>query len=146
MQAIASIESYGTNIIELLIFRIVHSTSPIFAFFVGGMFQMVIVELIQILAKNNLMTYQMNSPMVFAYESDSYHRIFLELSTFEDRSVQISQMIKVYIKRKSSTEKENILQPSPQVTKMIHEKAQVNFNRKLKFSYKWGNPKRLSLM
>ena len=107
---------------------------------------MVIVELIQILAKNNLMTYQMNSPMVFAYESDSYHRIFLELSTFEDRSVQISQMIKVYIKRKSSTEKENILQPSPQVTKMIHEKAQVNFNRKLKLSYKWGNPKRLSLM
>ena len=98
---------------------------------------MVIVELIQILAKNNLMTYQMNSPIVFAYESDSYHRIFLELSIIEDRTVQISQIIKVYIKRKSSTENENILQPSPQVinnmdslTKMTHKKSQENFNRK----------------
>ena len=82
----------------------------------GGMFQMAIVEIIQSLSKKGLTTYQMNSPTVFAYERDSFHRIFLELVIIEDRCIQISQMIKVYIKRKpGSSENENVLQPSPQV-------------------------------
>ena len=82
----------------------------------GGMFQMAIVEIIQSLSKKGLTTYQMNSPTVFAYERDSFHRIFLELVVIEDRCIQISQMIKVYIKRKpGSSETENVLQPSPQV-------------------------------
>ena len=77
---------------------------------------MAIVQLIRMLSKNNLTTYQMNSPQVFAYESDQFHRIFLEYLIIEERSIQISQLIKVHIKRKPTTStNENTLQPSPQV-------------------------------
>ena len=50
---------------------------------------MAIVQLIRMLSKNNLTTYQMNSPQVFAYESDQFHRIFLEYLIIEERSIQI---------------------------------------------------------
>ena len=81
---------------------------------------MAIVQLIRMLSKNNLTTYQMNSPQVFAYESDQFHRIFLEYLIIEERSIQISQFIKVHIKRKPTTTNEKPLQPSPQVGIMIY--------------------------
>ena len=92
---------------------------------------MAIVELIQMLSKSSLMTYQMNSPLVFAYESDPFHRIFLELLIIEDgriTSVQASQTIKVYIKRKPSTgTNENVHQPSPQVIYQRYTSSSVFF-------------------
>ena len=81
---------------------------------------MAIVQLIRMLSKNNLTTYQMNSPQVFAYESDQFHRIFLEFLIIEERSIQISQFIKVHIKRKPTTTNEKPLQPSPQVCIIIY--------------------------
>ena len=81
---------------------------------------MAIVQLIRMLSKNNLTTYQMNSPQVFAYESDQFHRIFLEYLIIEERSIQISQFIKVHIKRKPTTTNEKPLQPSPQVGILIY--------------------------
>ena len=72
---------------------------------------MVIVMLLRSL---NVEAHQMTSPTIFTLENDPFHKVHLELVSHENHRHVIRHVLKVYIKRKSSSDN-RFLHPSPQV-------------------------------